>query len=61
MKEMLEVLTQQYNIERKIITAPEGLHFEGGNFRYIPDEEILFAGKQQRSNKAGVYFVKEEF
>lgn len=61
MKEILEMLVKKYNIERKIITAPEGLFFEGGNFRYIPEEGILFAGMQNRNNKEWINFVKEQF
>ena len=60
-KEVLENICQQYNIERKIITAPPGCQFEWGNFRYIVDEDILFAGEKQRNNLEGVKFVKEEF
>jgi len=60
-KEILETLTKDNNIDRKIITAPQWPYFEGGNFRYIPDEWILFAWKQNRSNAEWINFVKNEF
>jgi len=60
-KEILYNLIKVNWLNRELIVPPKNIYLEWWDFRYIPKDKILFAGKSWRNSKDGVDFVKSNF